>query len=68
MGSIDQIRETLAAQAEALADAALDLLSRAMHADEPERMTLKNLERRVTRARRSIEKAVALLDGGGVAD
>jgi hypothetical protein len=63
MGSIDDIRATLAEQAEALADAALDLLSRAVHADEPEQVPLKNLERRVTRARRSVEKAVELLDG-----
>lgn len=68
MGSIVQIRESLAEQAEALAGEAIGLLSRAMHADETEQVALKNLERRVTRARRSVEKAVELLDSGGDAD
>ena len=59
--SINTIRDMLIGQASALAEEALESLSRAVHADEPEQVALKKLERRITRARRSIEKAIDLL-------
>ena len=62
--SLDRIRDDLQTAAESLADEAIELLSRAVHAEEHEQVALKNLERRVTRARRSVEKAIVLLDGG----
>lgn len=58
--SINTIRDVPIGQASALAKA-LESLSRVVHADEPEQVALKKLERRITRARRSIEKAIDLL-------
>lgn len=55
---IDDVRERLRAVSEELADLALDRLRRA--AAEPDPVLVAE-ERRVTRARRAVEKAVAVL-------
>ena len=56
----DRLRDCAAG----LADQALGLLRGAMHAsDESERAALAAQEKRVTRARRAVEKAIGLLDG-----
>jgi hypothetical protein len=64
------IAERLEAIAEELADAALDRLRRNADAvragDEPD-PGLTAEERRITRARRSVEKAAGLLGAGGAA-
>ena len=50
--------------ADGLADAAMDTLRAAMRTrDQDEINDLKAKEKRITRARRSVEKAVSLLDG-----
>ena len=60
---MDDVRERLEGIAEELADLALDRLRQA--ADDPdERDRLVAEERRLTRARRAVEKAAALLGGG----
>jgi len=59
MGSdIDAIRERLQAVADDLADAALERLRAAVEDGEPARALD---ERRLTRARRAVEKAMAVL-------
>jgi hypothetical protein len=64
---MEDIAARLAAIAEELADLALDCLREA--ADDPaERERLMAEERRITRARRAVEKASALLSGRGDAD
>ena len=69
MNGTDDIAERLGAEAERLADVAIDLLRAALHTDDPEEQAeLRALEKRVTRARRSVEKAVALLAGGSSDD
>ena len=45
--SINTIRDMLIGQASALAEEALESLSRAVHADEPEQVALKKLDRRI---------------------
>ena len=56
----DSLRERLEGIAEELADLALDCLHRA--ADDPaQRQRLVGEERRLTRARRAVEKAALLL-------
>jgi hypothetical protein len=63
MAAPDDVAGRLEGIAEELADHALDCLRRASdHADERDRLLAE--ERRVTRARRSVEKAAALLRGG----
>jgi hypothetical protein len=58
---LDDLRARLESIAEELADLALDRLRQA--ADEPaERDRLVAEEKRLTRARRAVEKAVVLLD------
>jgi len=61
-GDIEEIRERLEAIAEELADLAMDRLREAVSAegDEPSRAAQEE-ERRLTRARRAVEKAVATL-------
>lgn len=69
MGDVDGIAATLRGASEDLADRALSLLREAMRADEDEeRARLKSAEKRVTRARRSVEKAIALLEGASGVD
>ncbi len=46
---------------ERLADHAIDLLGEALHDADPKQSPAAKTERVVTRARRSVEKAVALL-------
>ena len=50
--------------AESLADVALDRLRAATDPDDPDQAAAEALERRVTRARRAVERAVGILDGG----
>ncbi len=59
MADIEALRERCELLAEELADADLDLLRDAVDGDEEAAAT----EKRVTRARRSVEKAAALLGG-----
>jgi len=59
MADLDALRHRCEALAEELADAALDLLGQAVDGDEE----AGRIEKRVTRARRSVEKAAALLSG-----
>jgi len=62
--SVDDQLESLAAQleavAESLADLAIDQLRLATDREHPDEAALA-VERRVTRARRSLEKAIGLL-------
>ena len=69
MTDLADIVERLESIAEDLADAALDRLRRnadAARAGEEPDPTLAAEEKRITRARRSVEKAVTLLGGSGV--
>ena len=59
MSQVDDIRQRLAEISEDMADIAVSLLGRAIDTpEEHERMALANLEKRVTKARRAVEKAV----------
>jgi hypothetical protein len=70
--SADDELSDLAAQlgniAESLADVAIDLLRAATDPDDPDPKAAAALERRVTRARRAVERAVAILDDGAAAE
>ncbi len=59
MADLDDIRARLASIAEELGDAALTVLRDAVEAGADKR---PELERRLTRARSAVEKAVHLLD------
>lgn len=62
MARIDDIRAQLVHSSEELADLALSLLGRAVDvSEEHERVELANQERRVTKARRAVEKAISVL-------
>jgi hypothetical protein len=64
MVDLDDVREQLRTAADGLADAAMDTLRAAMRSrDQDEINELRAKEKRLTRARRSVEKAVSLLDG-----
>ncbi len=58
---MEEVRARLESIAEELADLALDRLQQAA-GDPAERERLVAEERRITRARRAVEKAAALLD------
>lgn len=60
MADLEGLRERCDLLAEDLADAALDLLRQALDGDEE----AGQVEKRVTRARRAVERASGLLDGG----
>lgn len=61
---LDDIRDQLAMAIEALADEALRLLREAQNtADESDRRDVLAAEKRITRARRAVEKAAHLLEG-----
>ena len=59
MADLDEIRARLETVAEDLADLALDHLREAVSSGGD-----ASQERRITRARRAVERAVAILDGG----
>ena len=62
MAQVDEIRDRLQQISEDLTDLAVSLLSRAVDTDEEhERVALANQEKRVTKARRAVEKAVETL-------
>ena len=64
MVDLDDVRAQLRTAADGLADAAMDTLRAAMRSRDQEEITeLRAKEKRLTRARRSVEKAVSLLDG-----
>ena len=64
MSNLDEIRDQLAVAIEALADEALRLLREAQHtADESDRRDVLAAEKRITRARRAVEKGAHLLEG-----
>ena len=68
MGSdrAEELADRLAALADDLADLALDRLRTAAYdPDRPQAVAAANEEKRITRARRSVEKAAALLRGPG---
>jgi hypothetical protein len=56
------IAAQLALIAEQLSDLAIDRLRAAIDPDDPEAAGAAHLERRITRARRAVEKAASLLD------
>lgn len=60
MADLDELAARLDQVAEELADAALDALREAVAAGERK----PELERRLTRARRSVERAASLVRGG----
>ena len=62
--SLDHVRERLEGIAEELADLALDRLRAAVDGDAG----AAGEERRITRARRAVEKAASLLGSGPVED
>jgi hypothetical protein len=59
MADLDALRDRLDVLADDLAEAALDLLKQAVRGDDD----AKVLEKRITRARRAVEKASHLLVG-----
>jgi hypothetical protein len=63
MADLDALRDRLDVLADDLSEAALDLLKLAVRGDED----AKALEKRITRARRSVEKASHLLAGANSA-
>ncbi len=64
MVDLDDVRAQLRTAADGLADAAMDTLRTAMRSrDQDEINALKAQEKRLTRARRSVEKAISLVDG-----
>jgi hypothetical protein len=58
----DEVAAQLRAVAERLADLAIDRLRRATDPEEGDRQAQADEERRITRARRAVEKAATLLD------
>ena len=60
---IDALRSSLDELDEQLADLALELLAEAMGDPDPKASPAARVERVVTRARRSVEKASVLLGG-----
>ncbi len=59
MSRVDEVREQLQSVSEELADLAISLLGQAVSAGEDhERVGMANMERRVTKARRAVEKAI----------
>ncbi|MGQ0744579.1 MAG: hypothetical protein ACT4OS_09650 [Acidimicrobiales bacterium] len=59
----ESVRARLGELADELAEAAIDMLSQAVSAERPDPGLLAE-ERRLTRARRAIEKAASLLSDG----
>lgn len=69
MHDLEALRERLAGLGDELADEAIRLLRLARAtSDDDERTELAGAERRVTRARRAVEKAVHLLNGAEPTD
>lgn len=64
---VDDVRERLQAVADDLADLALDRLREAA-AGDGDAGRLAAEERRLTRARRAVDKAIAVLSEGGEAE
>jgi hypothetical protein len=62
------LAEELSSVAERLADLALERLRRATDPDEPNAAEAERTERRITRARRAVQKAATLLAGPGDSD
>ncbi len=63
-GDLDHVRERLEGIADELADLAIDRLRAAVEGNE----SAAAEERRITRARRAVEKAANLLGGGPAED
>lgn len=69
MSGLEEIRDQLAVAIEALADEALRLLRVAQQTgDDLDRRDVLAAEKRITRARRAVEKAAHLLDGDAAGD
>jgi hypothetical protein len=64
----EALAEKLSAISEELAELAIDRLKQAMRADDDERAALAASEKRITRARRAVEKATQLLAGSSDED
>ncbi len=62
-GEFDDIRSRLESISEELADLAMDRLRESMHESPEAAKTATAQERRLTRARRAVEKAAHLLGG-----
>jgi hypothetical protein len=61
---VEELHDRLSVMADDLADVATDLLRSALDTSEDhERVELANLEKRVTKARRAVEKARGVLAG-----
>ncbi len=59
MSRVDELREQLQSTSDELADLAISLLGQAVSVTEDhERVELATTERRVTKARRAVEKAI----------
>ena len=67
-GDLEDVRTRLESMAEELADLAIDRLRVAADSSPEDRERLVAEERRLTRARRAVEKAAGLLGGGGERD
>jgi hypothetical protein len=66
--SLVDLGARLSGLAEELADLALDRLRTAADPDDPDALAAAVQERRITRARRAVEKAAALLEASGDQD
>lgn len=64
----NQIADDLRVIADRIADEAMATLRKALRADLEEQTELRRSEKRLTRSRRSVEKAISLLDGVDAAD
>ena len=63
---LDDVRDRLQGIADDLADLALERLRAAVGSEEPDRLAAE--ERRLTKARRAVDKAIAVLSGGAAED
>ncbi len=67
-GELGTLAEELEVMAERLADLALDRLRAALDPDDPAAAAAEADERRLSRARRAVERAAAILRSGGRLD
>ncbi len=63
--ALEELRGELASVGERLADLAIDQLREGLRGGEAAAQAAKQTEKRITRARRSVEKAAMLLSSSG---
>lgn len=63
MNDLDEIVSALRSAGDQLADLAMSQLRQAIRAEPELQAVLRAAEKRLTRARRSVEKAISLLEG-----